>query len=655
MRKIVKHPIYLLTLAYIAGVVCSEFISIPFPFYGSLLAPLILFSLWIYTRSSSYKLYSLKAFFTLVSVLVTFFGLGLVHRENEKPQVISHKEYPVQSQFVITEVIKPTARYHRYYAHLLKEQHQLSHGFLLNIPKDEPTLEDGDVCMSFFRWNTLPKAREPYGFDYAFYLHKQDVFAQAYLSKAPTKIGVQKSWHSTVSCLRNQIVESFSPFLQHDEQKRLIQSLLFGQRKHLSTLLADQYKNAGVMHVLAVSGLHVLVVFGLIYRTVGWVTRNRKILFVISSVLLLLFAFLSGLSGSVVRAVLMCLLYLWAMLWQRQAQSMNVLFTSAFLILWFSTDYLYNIGFQLSYLALLSILYVYPMVQQYFYSKNVVLNYFYGLIGISLVVQLGVAPLSMYYFHQFSWLFLIGNIVIVPISMLVLIVSIVQIPFNFFGGIIPEYMGKITRILIDVNHQFLQFLTKHEWGLSKDIYIEIWELIALFIGLFLVISYVKYREEIYFYSSLLLIVLFGFLSVYYRLNERSSTYILNRAQQLEIVYSTQKSIVSFYTGKNIPHYPYWKNKTVDYFPIKNYVDYQDKYLIIDSLSVIPKNTKVDYILLHQQPKIHLEELLKNNLQPKKIIISSNNPTWKVEQWKTFLDKHQMEYIDLGEIGYWEVE
>lgn len=651
MRKIVSQPLYLIALGYIVGIFFAEFTIIPVSFYGYFFAIFFLLCFYKYSTSKYYYLYKFKSFLVLLGVLGVFFFFGTINRGIEKTKHRLFAETSVEkSCFVVTDVLKSTTKYHRYYAKNQLGQERFY--FLLHLPVETQQLEVGGVYYAFFNWQKIPKAREPFAFDYAKYLENKGVFLQTYLSYVPPKIGHQKGIKYFIAKWRMAIVDSFDNYIRDKEQKYLIQSLVFGQRQYLSVEMSKKYQTAGVMHVLAVSGLHVFVVFGVVYHTISLFTKNRKILFLLSLFFLVLFALLSGLSGSVTRAVLMCLLFLWGQLWQRNTESLYLMVASAFLILWFSTEYLFDIGFQLSYFALFSILYIFPLVNKYFTHKNPILNYFLGLIGVSLIVQIGVAPLTVYYFHQFSGLFLLGNIVVVPVSMLVLILAIIQIPFNFLGGFIPSFIGEISYFLIYFNHEYLDILTEKEIGVFGEIYLEKWEFLFLVIAIFTCVSWLKFRKFVFYYGTLFLVLFFALFQGYLDLKDSRKVYVFNRKNDLEIVYTNQNQGICFYTEKkNV--FPYWRGKKWLYTPIKNYLETEDKFLIIDSLSVIPNVKNIDYVILHNNPKIHLEEMLK--ISPKKVIISQNNSFWKVLTWKNFLENHGIDYIDLRREGYWELK
>src|SRR5690606_31510523 len=199
-----------------------------------------------------------------------------------------------------------------------------------------------------------------------------------------------------------------------------------------------------ILHVLAVSGMHVVLLFSTISYVLKHLHIPKRIITILLIVFLLIFSLMAGFSGSVVRAALMCLMTIVGTLTGRRIHTINLLVGSMLLILLFEPNYLFDVGFQLSYLAVFSIVFCYPVVQHYFTFKNWMLNYFGQLVGVSLVAQLGVLPLSIYYFNQIPLLFLIGNIIAIPITSFLLCAWFIQMLLSLIS---VEIFAHITPIL----------------------------------------------------------------------------------------------------------------------------------------------------------------------------------------------------------------
>jgi competence protein ComEC len=227
--------------------------------------------------------------------------------------------------------------------------------------------------------------------------------------------------------LREKILEKYRQWGIEAEPMPVLSALTLGHKGSLDKETREAYAVAGISHVLALSGMHVGIIWllldVLLRPLAGGRFRWLKGLFVIAS--LWGFAFVVGLEASVVRAVLMCMLVEISRLSGFKPFSLNTLGIAAFFMLLYQPFYLFDVGFQLSFVAVLSILVLYPLFFQYFAVKGKVKRWIGGVMSLSLAAQLGTAPLVMYYFSSFSVYFLLTNLV-----------AAVMVPFIIYGAVL---------------------------------------------------------------------------------------------------------------------------------------------------------------------------------------------------------------------------
>ena len=211
-------------------------------------------------------------------------------------------------------------------------------------------------------------------------------------------------------------------------------ALLLGNRREISASVKTTYSRTGASHILAISGLHVGIVYG--FLLIFFKRYRKTLLFSIFSILVLWsFAIISGLSPSVSRAALMFSLFSVAILMQRKAHPLNTLALSAFILLLIDPNLVFDVGFQLSHLAVFGILTVFSSLSGLVSSKYNLLNKIWDLTAISISAQIFTFPLIIYYFHGFPLLFFVSNLIVIPAACLILVVGLI---FLITAAALPE-------------------------------------------------------------------------------------------------------------------------------------------------------------------------------------------------------------------------
>lgn len=242
--------------------------------------------------------------------------------------------------------------------------------------------------------------------------------------------------------IRNLIIERYSAIGITDDNLSLLSALTLGSRSGLSSSLIDSFRASGVAHVLVVSGMHV----GLIYLAITLllrVSRHKRLSAFVGLLLLWLYALIVGATLSVCRATFMFSVMLFMKVVGERYRSFHALFLSAFVQLLITPSALFDIGFQLSYSAVLSILIFYPLFPSF---PNKVVSFFYNPIRLTVSAQILIAPLVAYYFGQFPVYFIITNLIV---SLLV--------PVIFIGGFLALIPG-FSAVLVQPLNYMLSFL-----------------------------------------------------------------------------------------------------------------------------------------------------------------------------------------------------
>ena len=291
----------------------------------------------------------------------------------------------------------------------------------LYLPKDSTSVSllPGDELFIYARMES-PK-------DFVYY---KGVSGTAYVpTDAWRKTSERTDTHLKTKALlfREKILAKYRQWGIGPEQMPVLSALTLGHKGSLEKETREAYSVAGISHVLALSGMHVGIIWLLMDVLLRPLARGRlrwlKGVFIITA--LWMFAFVVGLEASVVRAVWMCTLMEMGRLSGFKSFSLNTLAVAAFFMLLYWPFYLFDVGFQLSFVAVLSILVLYPLFYHSFQINNKVGRWTWGIVCISMAAQLGTAPLVMYYFSSFSVYFLLTNIV-----------AALLLPFIIYGAVL---------------------------------------------------------------------------------------------------------------------------------------------------------------------------------------------------------------------------
>ena len=222
---------------------------------------------------------------------------------------------------------------------------------------------------------------------------------------------------------RHQLLKHFRQQQMDEEAYGVITAMTLGDKTTLSKELKDTYSRVGAAHILALSGLHLMIIYGVITLVIGW-HRYHMATQIITVLAIWAFALLTGLSTSVVRSAFMISIYALLSLGYRERMSVNTLAFVAIVLLIINPMAIYDLGFQLSFLAVLGILLIHPLINNLIAAdlqqEHRWLSSAWGLVTVSIAAQIATAPLVMYQFGRFSTWFLLSNFIVVPIAWLIL-------------------------------------------------------------------------------------------------------------------------------------------------------------------------------------------------------------------------------------------
>lgn len=451
-----KQPLLILAICFILGIFFEDILLLDktavFIIAGSCLLVMVLFFL------HSYFLHKIKPI--LLGLL--FFGTGIIlHAFN----AFTVDSFSVPSNatitFKISKKLNSTEKNKKYEAlvHAGKE----SFNAVLYVPKAEKDLD----FQHYYRTEAfLSKPKPPeydFQFNYAGYLKRKNIEYQCYLSKEIVSgqrddlIFNERIQQHRFEMLRNIDRAGISP-----KTREFLKGIILADRTETDAETAEDFNRSGMVHLLAISGTHIVVIFGIFYLMLTRFSplRFRKYAVVSSLVFIWLFAAGIGFGNSVMRSCIMLTVYFVYALLQRKPDLLHSLSLSALIILVTDTQQIFDIGFQLSFLAVLGIFWLNQPILKYLprqdgYFKKL----FFNAVSISIAAQLATLPLVLFYFHQFSLVSVPANILIVPFSELIIVFSflmVILIALRMDFGLINSVYDGIIQILLKLIHWFAE-------------------------------------------------------------------------------------------------------------------------------------------------------------------------------------------------------
>lgn len=300
-----------------------------------------------------------------------------------------------------------------------------SNGKVLVYHKSKTPLFPGQVILVEKSPEKIPPPIFPNEFDYSGFLARKDIHFRQFIGDKfmvvdSAEVNSPKYW---LVNFRKDLVEIIEAKVPNRESQQIAAALLLGQKENLDKDIKNAYAETGTMHILAVSGLHVGIIYAILLfplKGIRLKSNQRKIYLTAVILLIWTYAVLTGFSPSVVRAATMFSLFTAGQMRKRKPSSFNILAFSALVMISVDPGVIFEVGFQLSYIAVAGILLIQPLVAGFWLPPNRFLEYIWQLTAVSIAAQLATFPISVYYFHIFPTYFLLANLIIIPLSFLVM-------------------------------------------------------------------------------------------------------------------------------------------------------------------------------------------------------------------------------------------
>jgi competence protein ComEC len=387
---------------------------------------------------------------------------------------------------------------------------------LLYFPKEAfpEAFRFGDVLLIKGRPQPIPPPGNPGEFDYRRYLSNKNIYHQHFVRSGDViRAGNRPSSQlvAYANDARSWAESTLKKFVSGEREQAIAAALVLGVTDGLDNELLNAYAATGSMHVLAVSGLHISIIYMIILwflRPANKLPGGRWVVAIISLSILWMYAFVTGVSPSVLRAVTMFSFIAIATPWSKRTNIYNTLAVSAFFLLLFDPFMILSVGFQLSYLAVLGIVYLYPKFLSLWEPKQWIITEIWKITCVSIAAQIATFSLGLLYFHQFPNYFLLSNLLVVPLSFVVLILGLLVLGFSFLP-VVATVIGFCLEIVIMAVNYIVFTIETFPFSLIDNIFVSGLQCFLLFGFIVVLILLIEHRKFKYVGWAAFIAVLFA--------------------------------------------------------------------------------------------------------------------------------------------------
>ncbi len=491
---------------------------------------------------------------------------------------------------------------------------EIKGGVVLYVKHIDERYLAGDELV--FQGNIEPVRAQkiPLSFDFKKYLWTKNIYFQSYISNQKVcKISSKPG--RFVETLRTRISQVIERHLTTDQTKAVAKALLLGQKDDLDQSIKDAYRDAGAMHVLAVSGLHVGIiasVFLLFLFPLRYYKPERiRYLRITAIGAIWVFAYICNWSPSVSRAAIMLSVFLFGTSFFESYVGLNVLAIAGFILLLYHPKYVYDIGFQFSFLAVLGILLSYSALVEFVHFGHKLFRYVWRLVALTLSAQLFLFPLLLYYFHQFPLYFIPNSIVAVFAVFVIISTSFVIVAYDLVFQS-TFFLSNFLEFCIDGLNRILTFTSSLPVSTIDDIWIDKFQLLILFLVSVCICMFLVSRQSMWLGLSFFCIFLFVIANGITKIQKESHDYLILYAERMDNIDFVRNHSLYRFVGRRHGE----KANNYESLAVSSYFDtdstivvkmdsifktsalhfYRGILALEDSIVLILSNANVDFVL-----------------------------------------------------------
>ena len=482
-----KQPLLICAISFGLGIFFQD--KFDFPFWGTaaiLVLGIVGFLAGFFIRNFFFD--RLKSAF----LVFLFFGIGIfLHflNSNSAQNFDFEKNKTTKIVFQLSKKLNSNERNKRYEIEILNFEKPFS--AVISIPKEQKELDFLHFYLAEAYLNPTQKPQYDFQFDYQKYLARQNIHYQGFI---PNEISFKKkesvSFADKIKQKRLDLLFRIDNSSLQPQNKAILKGIILADRTEIDQEIINHFSKTGLIHILAISGSHMAIIFLMILFVLNPIfsVKYRNIPIYISLAAIWGFAIFIDYGNSVVRSCIMITVYYIMIFLQRKPNLMHSLALAGMMILSIDTQQLFDVGFQLSFLAVFGIFWLYkPITNHYKPLKNRAIRFILNTFSLSLAAQLTTLPLILFYFHQFSIMSVFINVVSIMVSQGFIIFSFI-ISILFGIEFTPDWLLEIYDWCASFFLNMVAFFSKTDFSFVENVSIEIPELIILFVLVYLLRS-----------------------------------------------------------------------------------------------------------------------------------------------------------------------
>ena len=527
-----KQPLLLMLLCYVLGIFFCDLI--PTSIHQTVF--LMSFAL-VFTMLSFFKVKILKELKNY-SLGFLFFSVGVFsHYWHSKKSEIPNFQGKQTVVFQINKKLNSNKKYRKYEVLAKTEKNEIN--AILYVPKEEKQLDFKNYYQTKVYINKVESPKNDFQFDYAKYLARKGIYYQSFATdeilQAPKK---RLTISEKIRQKRLEILNIIDGSKLPKRESEFLKGIILADRTEMDEEMVSDFSKSGLVHFLAISGTHLAIIFWLILYLLKPIfpAKFRKIPIVLSLLFIWSFTIFIDYGSSVVRSCLMITAYYSFVLLQRKPDLLHAMAIAGFAILIFDTHQLFDVGFQLSFIAVFGIFWLNePILKNLPRPKNKIQDFLFNVVSMSLAAQMATLPLVIFYFHQYSFLSIVANVIIVPFSEVIIVFSFLMTVLFAFK-IEFSWLSFIYEKLVDFLLKSIHFFADQDWFFIKNIPLNWVELIILFVVIFLL-------RGLFLHQSKTMLHFLGIALLFFMVRIIVDFYQFKKTETLVVENFNQKTII----------------------------------------------------------------------------------------------------------------
>jgi competence protein ComEC len=685
-----KAPVFRILFPFLLGIALGYLTQLNFYSFYLAASALSLFVILLAFRFEYWQRHFRTVFFSAMMLCLGMLAIN-IQKQTWLPYFFAHSlSAESKVKLRILEPLVAKTKSYKTTAEVLaivhQNQEQKSNGKIV-LYFDRSALNDsltyGDIIYAKNKISELKDAPNPFEFSPKKHLANKSIYHSCFLKKTDYYVLDRNEQFDIVQLgytVRDYCLEIFRKHHLTGDEFAVAAAMILGFEDELNPQIISYFSASGAMHLLSVSGLHIAFVYIILalmlkpFRRFKW---GAKFEFVFTVFVLWFYALVTGFSPPVLRSAIMFSFAVYAKTFGKQLNMFNVLATAAIFILVVDPLALLDVGFQLSFLALLSILLVQPHLNDLYYSKNYFLQKIWELSSVSISATVATLPFTFYYFHQFPNYFLFINILVIPLSTLLLYVGFAAIIFSWITPLAACLVWLLKYITFGLN-AVLQFDESLPFSVTRNIQFSGFSILVLVLSITFFLYHLNLKHPLSKKLSIAMFVMFMLTStlefaskinhkaiVFYSVKQHTAIDFMDAYQTYFVADDSllrREQDVKFhiYPNRMVHHATDVKCVALDsQLQSSNFVKehslisfYQYTFLIpqlSDTIWLNHKNISVDYLVINGQSLRFVQHLLKN-VHPQNIIIE---PVYKFktkQKLLSLLRKKNYPYWDVQKSG-----